>query len=297
MLRAPPNLKLRLGAALAAALALTVTLPAPAMPGATPPGPEGNSPVVNRILNQVGIDQKLGAELPLGLPFKDEEGSPVQLGDYFGERPVVLTLVYYGCPMLCTMTLNGMVKSFKPLSLDVGDQFEVVVVSFDPRETPDLARRKKEEYVKFYGRPQTADGFHFLTGDQASIDALTQAVGFKYTWDDSTQQFAHSSALMVATPRGQLSRYFYGLEYAPKDLRLGLIEAADERIGTLADALVLLCFQYDPTTGKYGFVIMSVLRIAGVLTLVVIGAFIFFSIRRERRAPPGPALAAEGGGR
>ncbi|MGB7157189.1 MAG: SCO family protein [Tepidisphaeraceae bacterium] len=250
------------------------------------------------MLQRVGIDQKLEAQLPLDLTFRDDTGKTVRLGDYFGKRPVVLALVYYGCPSLCTMTLNGMNQSFRTLSFDIGKEYEVITVSFDPSETPALAAEKKANYVREYGRAGGAQGWHFLTGDAPAIAALTQAVGFRYVWDEPTKQFAHGSAIMLATPQGKLSKYFYGLEYAPKDLRLGIIEASEERVGTLADSVTLLCYQYNPMTGKYGFAIMATLRAAGVLTLLLLGGFITIKLLRERRSVIHPsAQVVPGGGK
>jgi protein SCO1/2 len=250
-------------------------------------GPLAQGPVLlppSQIVEKVGVDQKLNAQVPLDLVFRDEAGKEVKLGDYFGRRPVVLALVYYECPMLCTMTLNGLVKSFKPLGFEIGKEFEVVTVSFDPRETPELAAKKKATYIQSFGKPQAAAGWHFLTGQEPSIRALTDAVGFRYIYDERSQQYAHASAIMVITPSGKVSRYFYGLEYSTRDLKLGLMEASDERIGTLADAIQLLCFHYDPTTAKYGWAVMGILRAAAVLTMAALGTFMFVSIRREKRA-------------
>jgi protein SCO1/2 len=234
-------------------------------------------------LQEVGIDQKLNAQLPLDLPFRDDSGRQVKLGDYFGKRPVVLALVYYSCPMLCTQILNGMVSSLRVVTFNPGEEFEVVAVSFDSRERPPLASDKKEAMLKTYGRPQTAKGWHFLTGDESSIKALTKAVGFHYTWDAHTNQFAHASAIMVVTPEGKMSKYFYGIEYAPKDLRLGLIEAAENKIGTPVDQILLFCYHWDSATGKYTPIALSGLRVAGAATLLMLGAFFFVNFRREAR--------------
>jgi protein SCO1/2 len=242
-----------------------------------------------QILNEIGIDQKLNGQVPLDLPFKDEYGKDVKLGDYFGKKPVVLALVYYECPMLCTETLNGMVSAFKVLNFDVGKEFEVVTVSFDPKEGPDLALKKKQAYVHQYGRPGADQGWHFLTGPQSSIAALTKAVGFRYAWDNQTQQYAHATGLMVLTPQGRIAQYYYGVEFSPRDLRLGLVEASQEHIGTVVDQVLLYCYHYDPRTGKYGAVITRVLQVAGVLTILVLGGFmvLMFKIepRRERLKP------------
>ena len=231
--------------------------------------------------SEIGIDQKLDEQLPLDLSFNDEEGRPVALHQFFGEKPVILSLVYYDCPMLCTQVLNGLLSSLQVLSFDVGEEFEVVTVSFDPGETAELAAAKKREYLKRYNRDGAEDGWHFLTGTQDQIDGLTQALGFRYQYDAETDEYIHASGIMVATPKGKLARYFYGIEYAPKDLRLGLVEAADNKIGSPVDQLLLLCYNYDPTTGKYGLVIMNSLRIAGLATLAILAGFVVVMLRRE----------------
>jgi protein SCO1 len=249
------------------------------------------------MMQRVAIDQKLDAQLPLDLTFRDETGKVVRLGDYFGKKkPVVLAFVYYGCPSLCTMVLNGMNQSFRTLSFDIGKEYEVVTVSFDHRETPELAAKKKAGYIREYNRPGGAEGWHFLTGEAPAIQQLTQAAGFRFVWDDATQQFAHGSVIMVATPDGKLSRYFYGLEYAPKDLRLGLIEASENRIGKLSDEVILLCYKYDPMTGRYGFAIMRSLQAGGIATMLALGGYIVIKLVRERRSalpPPAGGFAAE----
>jgi protein SCO1/2 len=259
---------------------------------------QGNSPLYSsrpyqarapsglpKALKDVGIDQKLNEQLPLDLAFKDENGASVKLGDYFGKKPVVLSLVYYQCPMLCNQVLNGMVTAFKVMNFKAGEEFEVVTVSFDPREEPALAAAKKNTYVNYLPadrRAGAASGWHFLTGDEASIKRLTEAIGFRYHWDDATNQFAHASAVYLATSQGKLARYFYGVEYAPRDLRLGLIEAADNKIGTPVDQLMLYCFHYDPATGKYGAAVMRIMQLAGGLTVIGIAALL---LALRRRAP------------
>ena len=234
-------------------------------------------------LRDVGIDQKLNEQLPLNLTFRDETGKPVQLRQYFGQKPVILSLVYYDCPMLCTLVLNGLVRSLRVVPLDVGDQFDVVTVSFDPRETPALAAAKKETYVKRYARAQASQGWHFLTGEEAAIQQLTRAVGFRYAYDAKSGEFAHATGIMVLTPTGRLARYFYGIEYSPRDLRLALVEASAHKIGSVVDQLLLFCFHYDPRTGKYSLVVMNVLRVAGMGTLLALGSFLFVMFRRDRR--------------
>ena len=237
----------------------------------------------NEALKKVNIEQRLGAQVPLDATFKDESGQSVKLGDYFkGERPVVLTLVYYECPMLCNQVLNGLVGTLEAVSFTPGKEFEIVTVSFDPREGAQLAANKKETYLKRYGRNGAGVGWHFLTGDKESIDRLAQSVGFGYAWDEQSKQFAHASAIMVATPEGRLSHYFYGIEYSPKDLRLSLVEASAGKIGSPVDALILYCYHYDPATGKFA-PIMAVLRAAGVLTVVGMIALVLVLQRRRRR--------------
>jgi protein SCO1/2 len=234
-------------------------------------------------LKDIGIEQKLDAQVPLDLPFRDDSGRDVKLGDYFGKRPVVLALVYYSCPMLCTQILNGMVSSLRVVSFNPGEDFDVVAVSFDAREKAPLALEKKQAMLKQYGRPETAKGWHFLTGDLASIKALTQSVGFHYAYDAHTNQFAHASAIMVLTPEGKMSKYYYGIEYSPKDVRLGLIEAAQNKIGTPVDQILLFCYHWDPSTGKYTPIAIGGLRIAAGATLLLIGGFFFVNFRREAR--------------
>lgn len=233
-------------------------------------------------LRDVGFDQRLGESLPLETELRDEQGRAVKLGDYFGKKPVVLSLVYYQCPMLCTLTLNGLASALGVLKLDVGNEFEVVTVSFEPKDTPELAAAKKATYLQRYKRPGAERGWHFLTGDAASIARLTQAVGFRYAWDERTRQWAHPAGIMVATPEGRLARYLFGVEYAPRDLRLALVEASAGRIGTAADAVVLYCYQYDPSTGRYSAAIMRLVRLGATLTLLGLGAFLIVMLRRER---------------
>jgi protein SCO1/2 len=240
-------------------------------------------------LQDVRIDQRLNEQLPLDAVFRDEDGTQVKLGDFFGKKPVVLALVYYSCPMLCDQVLNGMTSSLDVLkSFDIGKEFEVVTVSFDPKEGPDLARQKKETYLKWYKRDGAAAGWHFLTGDQANISRLTDAAGFHYKWDEKTNQFIHASGIMVVTPEGKLARYFYGIEYAPRDLRLGLVEASASRIGNPVDQLLLYCYHYDPASGKYGAVVINIIRLGGAVTLLAIVAmFVVFKLRASKRADAG----------
>jgi protein SCO1 len=235
-------------------------------------------------LSDVLIEQNLGAQIPLDLPFRDETGRSVTLRQYFvAGRPVVLSLVYYDCPMLCTQVLNGMASSLRLLKFDIGKDYEVVTVSFDPREKPELAAAKKRAYLQRLDRSGAEQGWHFLTGDQTSIKALTKAVGFHYQWDEQQQQFAHAAAIMVATPDGKLSHYLFGVEYPPEDLRLALVEASNGKIGNPVDAVLLYCYRYDPRTGRYGVVIMNVLRIAGVATMLILGSFLIVMFRGEAK--------------
>jgi protein SCO1/2 len=231
------------------------------------------------VLKKVGIDQKLNGPVPLDAVFKDEQGNEVRLGQYFKGKPVVIALVYYTCPMLCNQVMNGMLGSFRQTSFNIGEQFEVVTVSFDTKDTPAIAAAKKTTYIAGYNRPSGATGWHFLTGDDANIKRLAEAVGFRYTWDEQTKQYAHASGIMIATPDGRLARYFYGIEYPSRDLRLALIEASENKIGTPVDALYLYCFHYDPATGKYGAVVMNIVRVAGVATLILMG--VMFLVLRK----------------
>jgi protein SCO1/2 len=235
-------------------------------------------------LQNVGIDQKLNERVPLDLRFRDETGVLVPIGGYFHGKPVVLSLVYYQCPMLCTEVLNGLLRSLRVISLDVGKDFEVVSVSIDPSETAGIAAGKKQKYVERYGRNGgAAKGWHFLTGDEQAIAQIANAVGFRYAYDARTKQFSHAAGIMVLTPEGVLSRYLYGIEYSAKDLRLSLVEAAANRIGSLADRILLFCFHYDPQTGKYSVAVMKILRLLGVTTVLALGTFLFTMVRRDTR--------------
>ena len=248
-------------------------------------------------LKEVGIDQKLNSQLPLDAHFRDEAGRDVRLGDYFGKRPVVMALAYYDCPMLCTQILNGMVRSLKTLTFEPGQEYDVLVISFDPRERPPLAAQKKASYLREFGRPETSASWHFLTGDMKPIKELTSAVGFRYVYDVHTSQYAHASAIYVVTPDGRMSRYFYGIEFSPKDIRLGLIEAAKNRIGSPVDQLILYCYHYDPSTGKYTPLETIILRVAGAATVFAMGGFITLMLIRDRRnsSEPQPALGGKRG--
>jgi protein SCO1 len=245
------------------------------------PDPTMPSTTVPTALSRVSFEQRLNGQLPLDLPFRDDTGRTVRLGDYFGRKPVVLTFVYYECPMLCTEVLNGLESALRVMNETVGREFDVITVSFDPKETPVLAAGKKKAYLERYQRPEAAQGWHFLTGDQASIDALTEAAGFHFAWDEASHQFAHTSGIVIATPQGRLARYFFGVEYSPRDVKFALIESSNEKIGTLADRLLLYCYHYDPTTGNYGFVAMRAVRIGGAVTILALVGFVFVSLRRE----------------
>jgi protein SCO1/2 len=266
---------------------LLALLAAPAL--AQPSGPKSVPPPGKAaaeqipILREVGIDQKLGQQVPLDLIFVDESGRDVRLGDLFRARPVVLALVYYECPMLCTQVLSGLDGSLTALSLSAGTDFDIVVVSFDPGETAALAAQSRKTFLNRYRRAGAEGGVRFLTGRQESISKLADAVGFRYAYDAEIDQFAHPAAITLLTGDGRISRYLYGIEFAPKDFRLGLVEASEGRIGTAVDSLLLFCYHYDPESGKYGMAIMNLIRLAGVITVVCLGAFIFVSLRRERR--------------
>ena len=248
--------------------------------------PERSTASIQRpgALGQVGIDQKIGQQLPLGLVFRDEDGKDVKLGQFFGSRPVVLALAYYECPMLCTQVLNGMTGALKTLSFDAGKDFDVVVVSIDPKDNFRLAANKKQSYVEHYGRPQTAGGWHFLTGTEASIKPLAEAIGFRYAYDANLKQYAHGAAIYVATPSGVVARYLLGIDFAPRDLRLALVEASNNHLGSVTDQVLLLCYHYDPSVGKYGVAILNAVRVGFVATVTGFLAFLFVSVRGERRA-------------
>jgi protein SCO1/2 len=234
------------------------------------------------ILTQIGIDQKLGSQVDPAIEFRDESGQPVKLGEYFGARPVILTPVYYECPMLCNMLLNGLVKALHVMPFAAGKEFEIISFSIDPNEQPALAAEKKQHYIRDYGKPQAAAGWHFLTGSPESVHKLADEIGFWYTYDSYTKQWAHTSGIVLLTPSGAVSQYFYGIEFDPTDLKLSLIQASNGKLGSLTDHVLLYCFQYNPTTGKYSIAIMRVLRLLGVATILLIGGFIFVESRRKR---------------
>lgn len=274
-----------------------------AQPSRTPQLSGGAAPSSNApaILQQIGIDQKLGAQVPLDLPFRDEEGRAVKLGDYFGKKPVVLCLVYYECPMLCTMVLNGTVRAMRACDFSAGREFDVVTVSFNPKDTPRLAKAKKENYLKEYGREGAAEGWHFLTGKVDAINQLTQAVGFRYQYDPANQQYAHASGIMVLTPQGTVARYLLGVEYSARDLQFSVMEASAGKIGSKVDQLVLYCYHYDPARGRYGVAVMRLLQAAAAITLIGVASMVTFMVRRERRmmttGPGGPAGESDANGK
>ena len=240
------------------------------------------------LLRDVGLDQKLGDTIPLDLTFRDEHGHGVTLRQFFRQRPVILTLVYYQCPMLCTEVLNGLMRSAKELPLAIGKDFSIVTLSIDPSERPVLANVKHELYTGLYGKPGAPQGWHFLTGDEPQIKALAQAVGFRYAYDSASGQFAHPSGIMLLTPQGKLARYFYGISFPARDLRLGLVEASQEKIGSPIDQILLYCYHYDPATGKYGLLISRVIQMAGALTVLSVGLLIMVLFRREHYGRPRP---------
>jgi len=256
--------------------------PAPAQPSLSMQD-SSLKPALPGALEGVGIDQKLDQQLPLQLVFRDENGRDVPLSTFFsGKKPVILAPVYYRCPMLCTQILTGLESALKAVSLDPARDFEIVAVSFDPKDSTETAAAKRQLYLRRYGRPGTANGWHFLTGDDANIKPLMDAIGYRYKYDPKTDQFAHASGIMIATPQGRLSKYFYGVEYAPRDLRLGLVEASAEKIGNPVDQILLFCYHYDPATGKYGAVAMNLVRAGGAGFVLIGGAFLAMLLRRER---------------
>ena len=243
-----------------------------------------DTPPQDPALPRIGIDQRLDAELPLNLKFRDEAGQPVRLQEFFHPgRPVIIMLGYYGCPMLCGAMLHGVTSCLKLLPLNAGSDFEVVMVSIDPSETPPLAAAKKAEYLREYNRPTAAAGWHFLTGETPEIERLTEVAGFRYFYDEHAKQYAHASGIILITPKGKISRYFMGIDYPARDLRLSLVEASQETIGTVSDQFLLLCYRYDPATGRYGFAVMNAIRIGGALTVLALAAFVGMSLYRERK--------------
>jgi protein SCO1/2 len=243
-------------------------------------------------LREIGFDQNLDAPVPLDAIFRDEAGRRLRLGEFFGKRPVVLLFAYYDCPMLCTQVINGLSSALAVLSLEPGKDFEIVTVSFNPRDTPAAAAAKKANYIARYKAPGASAAWHFLTGDQPAIDRLTKAAGFRYTWDEATKQFAHPTGVIVLTPEGRLSRYLFGIEYGPRDLRFAIIDASAGKVGTPVDSLLLYCYHYDPMSGRYGFLVLRALRIAGLVTVVALGSFVLVMVRRDKRQALAPGTVA-----
>ena len=268
------------GAAVLIGCLLLASHPARAAEQPVPGRPAAAQP---EALRGVGFDQRLNEQVPLDLAFRDESGTPVELGSLFRGKPVILSLAYYRCPMLCTLVLNGLVGAMKALPFTAGEAYDVITVSIDPEETPALAAEKKATYLEQYRRLGAEHGWHFLTGDATAIEQLARAVGFRYRYDPERKEFAHAAGLTVLTPRGVVARYFFGVEFAPRDLKFGLMEAAENRIGSPIDQLLLFCYHYDPSTGRYSTAVLTGMRIAGVVTLLALGTFIVLAVRRERR--------------
>src|SRR5271166_5378305 len=258
-------------------------------------GPVNDKPPA--ILNGVGIQQRLNQQLPLSLTFTDDEGKQVQLSSYFGKQPAILALVYYQCPMLCSEELNGLTSALEMVDEVPGRDFNVIVVSIDPSEGTDLAAAKKRSYLKRYGHPETANGWHFMTGTQTNLDALTKAVGFGYVKipgpDGRLTQFAHASSIQIVTPEGKLAQYYMGVEYSPKDLRLGLIEASANRIGSPVDNILTYCYHYDPQTNKHSLIVARVVQLGGLLTVVLLGGFMLVMFRRDYRQDHQPGTGTK----
>lgn len=269
-----------------AAVVLVACASAGAWAQAAPKGELGQIPNQKpSILDNVGIDQHLNQQLPLDLNFVDEHGQPVLLRQYFGQKPVIITMVYFTCPMLCSQVLSGLTFTLNGMSgFNVGREFDVLVVSFDPRDTPQDALQNKDRYIKRYRREGSDQGWHYLTGKKEQIDALAQALGFRYAWDPENQQYAHASGIMLLTPDGHISQYYYGIDFPPRDVHLGLVEASKGKIGSIVDALVLYCYHYDPRQGRYGVAIFNVLRISALATVLLLGGLVFWLLRRERKA-------------
>lgn len=251
---------------------------------AVPVGVDAHSGTTSTaILQQIGVDQKLNNQLPLDLTFRDESGRTVRLGEYFNGKPVILTLNYYNCPNLCPLVLDGLVNSLQDVSFNIGKDFQVVTVSVDPTETPAIASKAKSLFVGRYGRPGAATGWHFLTGTEANIKQLASAAGIRYAYDADQKQYAHPGVVTVATAAGRVSRYYYGISYSPRDLRLGLVEATEGKIGSPIDKAILFCFHYDPSTGKYTPLIQNLVRAGGLATVAALGMVIVLLKRKEAR--------------
>lgn len=285
--------RLRRGLTFVSLVSIVVSAPqAPSaqITGAPAPGlrrnPGLSAAAVPAALREIGFDQNLDQLVPLDVTLTDEGGRPVRLGEYFGKRPVVLVFAYYDCPLLCTQVINGLASALDVLSLEPGKDFEIVTVSFDPRDTPATAAARKATYIARYDRPGAEAAWHFLTGAEPSIRRLTKAAGFRYVWDEPTKQFAHPTGVIVLTPEGRLARYLFGIEYGPRDLRFALVDASAGTVGSPVDSLLLYCYHYDPMTGRYGLIIMRLMRIGGAATVLALGAFIVVMLRRERRRIP-----------
>ncbi len=274
-----PSIRSRIALGTLAALVSLAVATAPTKASARNTNPD-------TILQRIDVEQKLGTRLPLDTTFRDSRGGEVRFGDLLDGKPVILAFVYYECPMLCTLVLNGLTKALRPLSMDPGEDFDVIVVSFDPGETSELAEAKKAAYIESYGRPETADGWHFLTGDEADVAELSESAGFRYVYDPDRDEYAHAAAIMVATPEGDLARYLFGIEYSTRDVRLALVEASEGKIGTIVDRFLLFCYHYDPATGRYSAVAMNMVRAGGVVTVGALSVFWIAMRRRERRLSP-----------
>jgi protein SCO1/2 len=236
-----------------------------------------------QVLQRIGYEQNLDTQLPMDVPFTRHDGETVTFRDLFQGRPVIVAPIYYNCPMLCGLIVNGLLDSIKQITFNPGVEYDIVVFSFDPREGADLAEGNRNVFLEQYGREGVGDGIHFLVGEDSSITQMTAALGFQYEWVPELNDFAHASGVVVATPEGRISRYFYGIMYPPRDVRLGLVEASENKIGSPVDQLLLFCYHYDPTTGKYGLVIHRVVNTAAVLTAVILGTFLTVMLRREKR--------------
>jgi len=266
-----------------AAAALLALLTAASAAGQAAPAVGTPSSQSAAALADVSIEQKLGARLPLDAAFRDENGRPVRLGDFFGRRPVLLAFVYYECPMLCSYVESGTLKAMRALPFTAGRELDLLTISIDPSDLPKIAAAKRLDFLRQYGRPGADAGVHYLTGPAASIAAVTSAAGFRYVRDPETKTFSHAAGTILATPDGRLSKYFYGIEYSARDLKLATMEASSARIGSPVDRVLLYCSHYDPTTGKYGLVVMRVVRLGGLATVGSLGAFMAVMLRRERR--------------
>jgi len=273
-------------ALLMVAASLVATPAAAQMTGAPTAGylssPGVDSQTMPKPLREIGFDQNIGQQLPLDAPFVDDEGKSVTLGSYYGQKPVLLAFVYYTCPMLCTQVLNAMTSTVSMLALDAGKDFDLVLISIDARENAEQAAAKKKEFLHRYKRPGAEAGWHFLTGKEADIQRVANAAGFRYAWDEQTQQYAHPTGIIVTTTDGRLARYLFGIEYGPRDLKLALVDASEGKVGSFVDQLLLYCYHYDPMTGRYGIYVMRTLRVAGVATVLLIGTFIVVMVRREQ---------------